>query len=85
MTNDELLEYTEENYAEQNALISRTMINYYTVRNLEDKTEGDEYLEQTLFDKVLELFDVMSKKIAEDTDGDADELYESLKEIHIKT
>jgi len=85
MTADELLTYTEENYTQQNELIARSLMNFYELRLLEEKNEAQEECQKLLFEEVLNLFDIMSSEIEENTGEDHKEIYELLKEIHIKT
>ena len=85
ITEKEILEYTQENYPNECDLIARTLINYYTLKNKDDKTDKDELHQEKLYDGVLELFEVLSRTLAEEMDGDSDQIYESLKSIHIKT
>lgn len=85
MTADELLAYTRKHYQDQNDLIARSLINYYELRNLEEKTEAQEECQHVLYEEVLKLFDVMSSEISENMGLDHDDVYQLLKEIHIKT
>lgn len=85
MSEKELLGYIEEHYSDENDLIARSLINYYELRNLDDKSEAQEECQGMLFDEVLKLFEIMSKQIGSSVDEDSDDIYELLKQLYIKT
>ena len=84
-TEDEILNYTKEYYPNEHELIVKSMINYYTLRMKEEKSEREEMHQQKIYDGVLELFDIMSQQMDEQMLEDSQEIFETLKGIHIKT
>lgn len=85
MINDKILKYTQDKYPNEHALIGRSLINYYTLKIKEDKSEFEAMHQEKIYDGVMELFEILSKKIADEIDEDSDVIYESLMSIHIKT
>lgn len=86
MTDEQfILDYTNKYYDNENRLIERTMINYYFLKNKEDRNEKEEFYMVNLYDGILELFDIMSKKLEEELGLEAADIYSTLKDIHIKT
>lgn len=88
MTNEEfILKYTKEHYPDENELIVRSMINFYHLRFKDDKSEQEEFQQNELFEGVLDLFTVMSGALKEelDTELSREEIFDTLKRIHIKT
>lgn len=81
----ELLEYTKEYYPTEDALIARSMVNYYDLKLREEKSEGDALHQEKIFEGVLDLFEVLSNQLATELDADATDIFKMLKSIHIKT
>jgi len=86
MTNEErILEYTREHYENANKLIERSLINFYHSRLKEDKTDVEIFQQEQIYEGVLDFFIVLSEKISYELEIDKNEVYEHLKNIHIKT
>lgn len=85
ITQDTLLAYTKDKYPNEDALIARSMVNYYDLKLREDKTESDTMHQQMIYDGVMELFEILSNQLATELGAEADEIFDLLKCIHIKT
>jgi hypothetical protein len=80
-----ILEYTNKHYPEENALIARSLVNYYYLKNKEGKTEAEEFFLNEIYECVLELFRILAGKLDEEIGFGQNSIYTSLKAIHIKT
>ena len=82
---DFILDYTDRYYSSENALIARSMVNYYYLRNKEDRTDQEEFYLNETYNSVLELFTILAGKLDEELGLGQNSIYTSLKAIHIKT
>lgn len=80
-----IIDYTEMHYPSISELIVRSMINYYELKRKVDKTERDILNQEKLYSGVLDLFEVLSKLLSDELGEDSKEIYQRLKDIHIKS
>jgi hypothetical protein len=85
MDDEEILEYTKKVYPKEHELIVRSMINYYTLKLKEGKDEREEMHQHKIYEGVIDLFQILSKKIGDEMNEDSNLIFESLQSIHIKT
>lgn len=80
-----IIEYIENNFPDEMALIERSLINYYSLRNKKDKTSIDIELSQTLYNGVLKLLHIFAIHLSKIYKIDGDILETQLISIFIKT
>ena len=85
MTNEFIVKYCESNYPNEVALIARSMINYYSLRNKDGKTDDEFKTQEKIFSGVISLFKELSRTLSFELNVDDSEIFEQLFLIHIKT
>lgn len=80
-----ILEHTKLNYPNECKTIERSMINFYHSRLNEHKTEQEVFHQQMIYNGVIDLFELMSVKLEEELGIPSDDVFQHLKNIHIKT
>jgi hypothetical protein len=80
-----ILDYTNEHYSDVNELISRSMINFYHSKLQINKTKAEIFHQTRLYEGVLDLFEILSSKLSDDLEIPKEDVYDHLKNIHIKT
>ena len=85
MKNEFIINYCNLNYPDETKLIARSMINYYHIRNKEDKSDVDTAMQNRIYSGVIALFREMSKTLSNELEYNENEIFESLFMIHIKT
>lgn len=82
-----ILNYTNKHYQEECKLIENSLINYYYLRLKEGKTKKEIFHQKMLYELVIDLMKILSITIVDEIQLNltSDDIFEHLKDIHIKT
>lgn len=84
MTDDRLVDMARNTFPKEYAIMQQSLINFYHLKNREDKTEEMEFLQQQLLNGIFSLLFVMSQALAEELGVDSQGLFDKIYKIHIK-
>jgi hypothetical protein len=84
MTNDQLVNMVKKSFPKEYAIMQQSLINFYHLKNREDKTSEMIMLQQQLFNGIHSILFVMSKALSEEINVDSRELFKQIYNIHVK-